>query len=41
MSLETTDDKIRQKLQNLLKRYTWPIMFGKTINFKSLFDFVE
>ena len=39
--IETTDDERRQKLQKLLKEYTWPIMFGKTINSKNFFDFVE
>lgn len=39
--IETTDVEIRQKLQKLLKAYTWPTMFGKTINSKSFFDFVE
>jgi len=37
--IETTDVPIRQKLQKLLKEYTWPIMFGKTINSKDVFDF--
>ena len=37
--IETTDVEIRQKLQKLLKEYTWPIMFGKTINSKDVFDF--
>jgi nicotinamidase-related amidase len=39
--IETTDVKIRQKLQKLLKEYTWPVMFGKTINSKDFFDFVK
>ena len=39
--IETTDFEIRQKLQKLLKEYTWPIMFGKTINSKEFFDFIE
>ncbi|MBU2615821.1 MAG: cysteine hydrolase, partial [Nanoarchaeota archaeon] len=39
--IETTDVGIRQKLQKLLKEYTWPTMFGKTINSKSFFDFVD
>ena len=38
--IETTDIEIRQKLQKLLKEYTWPIMFGKTINSKDFLDFV-
>ena len=29
--IETTDIKIRQKLLKLLKEYTWPVMYGKTI----------
>ena len=32
--IETTDVKIRQDLQRLLKKYTWPVMFGKTITSK-------
>lgn len=32
--VETTDLKIRQDLQKLLKEYTWPKMFGKTISSK-------
>jgi len=39
--IETTDVPIRQKLQQLLKRYTWPIMFGKTITSKEFFNFVK
>ncbi len=39
--IETTDNEIRQKLQTSLKEYTWPIQFGKTINSKSFFDFVN
>ena len=34
--IETTDVKIRQKLQKSLKIYTWPIMFGKTLDSKEL-----
>lgn len=30
--IETTDDPVRQDLQKLLKKYTWPIMYGKTLN---------
>jgi nicotinamidase-related amidase len=30
--VETTDVKTRQDIQKLLKEYTWPIMFGRTIN---------
>jgi nicotinamidase-related amidase len=39
--IETTDVAVRQKLQKLLKEFTWPIMFGKTIDSKSFFDLVE
>lgn len=39
--IETTDDNTRQKLQSLLKRYTWPVMFGKTIGSKELFGFLN
>ncbi len=34
--VETTDVKIRQDLQKKLKLYTWPILFGKTIDSKEL-----
>lgn len=30
--IETTDDQERQKLQKLLISYTFPVMYGKTIN---------
>lgn len=30
--VETTDLEIRQKLQIILKEYTWPIMYGKTVS---------
>ena len=30
--IETTDEKVRQDIQRLLKRWTWPVMFGKTID---------
>ncbi len=39
--IETSDVKIRQDLQKLLKKYTWPIMFGKTINSKDFFKLIE
>lgn len=29
--IETTDVKVRQELLKLLKKYTWPIMYGPTI----------
>ncbi len=30
--IETTDLKKRQKIQKLLKEYTWPMMFGRTMD---------
>ncbi len=39
--IETTDVKIRQQLQEMLKEFTWPIMFGNTVNSESFFDFVK
>ncbi len=30
--IETTDAKIRQDLQKLLRRFTWPVLFGKTMS---------
>jgi len=39
--VETTDVKIRQDLQKLLKEYTWPAMFGKTIESKNISSFIE
>ncbi len=39
--VETTDVKIRQGLQKLLKEFTWPIMFGKTIESKKISSFIE
>lgn len=30
--IETTDSEIRQTLQTKLKEYTWPIMYGITLN---------
>lgn len=35
--IETTDVKIRQELLRLLKEFTWPKMFGKTINSDEFF----
>jgi nicotinamidase-related amidase len=29
--IETTDENIRQDLQKMLKDYTWPMMFGRTV----------
>ena len=34
--IETTDDPIRQDIQSGLKKYTWPVMYGRTINSKDL-----
>ncbi len=39
--IETSDVEIRQRLLKLLKQYTWPVMFGKTINSGEFFDLVE
>ncbi len=39
--IETTDVKIRQRLQRLLKEYTWPVMFGKTIESKDLSKYIR
>ena len=39
--VETSDVKIRQKLQNLLKKYTWPIMFGPTIDSNELNKYLQ
>ncbi len=39
--IETSDVKTRQKLQKLLKDYTRPVMFGKTINSECFFDLVK
>ena len=39
--IETTDLEIRQELQGLLKEYTWPMMFGKTINSDELFNMLK
>ncbi len=38
--IETTDVKIRQELQEKLKKYTWPVMFGQTINHDEVLDVV-
>jgi nicotinamidase-related amidase len=35
--IETTDLEIRQNLQSLLKKYTWPMMFGKTVDSTEFF----
>lgn len=32
--IETTDLPIRQKLQKMMKEFTWPTMYGKTIDSK-------
>ncbi|MCD4694501.1 cysteine hydrolase [bacterium] len=32
--IETMDNKDRQQLQKLLKKYTWPLLYGKTISSK-------
>jgi len=37
--IETTDASNRQALQKILKKYTWPIMYGKTITSKEFLKF--
>ena len=39
--VETSDDKKRQKLQQMLKEYTWPVMFGKTIDSSDFSKYVN
>lgn len=39
--IETTDVKIRQDIQRLFKKYTWPVMFGPTINSEELNSYVD
>ncbi len=39
--IETSDVRVRQDLQKLLKKYTWPVMFGKTISSSKLFDHLK
>lgn len=39
--IETTDLPIRQGLQKLLKEYTWPVMYGKTIDAEEFFETVK
>tara|TARA_Y100000310_G_scaffold311282_1_gene357424 strand:- start:936 stop:1244 length:309 start_codon:yes stop_codon:yes gene_type:complete len=39
--IETTDVPVRQRIQKLLKEYTWPVMFGKTIQTKDFFTVVK
>ena len=39
--VETTDLPIRQKLIKIMREFYWPMLYGKTINAKSFFDFVE
>ncbi len=34
--IETTDVKLRQDLQKLLKTYTWPVMYGETLISKKM-----
>jgi len=36
--IETTDLKVRQDLQKMLKSYTWPMMFGDTITSKEFLN---
>ena len=39
--VETTDLPIRQRLIKIMREFYWPMLYGKTINTKSFFDFVE
>ncbi len=39
--VETTDLPIRQRLIKMMREFYWPMLYGKTINAKSFFDFVE
>ena len=39
--IETTDAPVRQQIQKLLKEYTWPVMFGRTINTKEFFKIIS
>ncbi|MBU0757693.1 MAG: isochorismatase family protein, partial [Nanoarchaeota archaeon] len=39
--IETTDLKIRQELKEKLIRFTWPVMFGRTIESDELFEYVK
>lgn len=39
--IETSDVKVRQKLQKLLKEYTWPIMFGELIDSSDFLKFIK
>jgi len=39
--VETTDLPIRQRLIKIMREFYWPMLYGKTINAKSFFDFVE
>ncbi|MFZ2202644.1 MAG: cysteine hydrolase [Microgenomates group bacterium] len=36
--IETTDDPMRQKLQELLVSYTFPVMYGKTVTAKEFLE---
>ena len=39
--VETTDVPIRQKLIIIMREFYWPMLYGKTIDAKSFFDFVQ
>ena len=39
--VETTDLPIRQRLIKIMREFYWPMLYGKTINAKSFFDFVK
>ena len=39
--IETTDVPIRQELIKILRDFYWPMLYGRTIQEKSFFDYVE
>jgi nicotinamidase-related amidase len=39
--IETTDDEERQQLQRLLKKRTWPLMYGPTVSSNEILDFLR
>ena len=38
---ETSDKKIRQEIQDRLKKFTWPVMFGRTINSRDIWKEIK
>lgn len=39
--VETTDLIIRQKIIKLMRNFYWPMLYGKTINSKDIFDYIS